>query len=213
MRLVLLGPPGAGKGTQAQRLEQELGLVHISTGDIFRANIKNKTPLGQKVEAYLSEGKLVPDELTIDLIWDRLEQEADRGYLLDGFPRTIPQAEAFTRGLNERGTELDAAILIDVAEPVLVQRLAGRRTCPKCGATYHVQDAPPKEEGICDVCGTPLVQREDDREETVQNRITVYQESTEPLIDYYEQEGKLIRIDGDRSADEVFASIRAALEQ
>lgn len=211
MRLVLLGPPGAGKGTQAKKLVERFHLSHISTGDIFRENIKNQTELGKKVESYLSSGRLVPDELTIAMLWDRLDREGEQGFLLDGFPRTLEQADALKAGLAERGRPLDAVLSIEVAEQVLVKRLAGRRTCPHCGASFHIIDQPPQKEGICDTCGTSLVQRPDDSEETVQNRIDVYREQTEPLVAYYEKEGILVHVDGDRPVDIVFHAIEAAI--
>lgn len=211
MRLVLLGPPGAGKGTQAKKLVERFHLSHISTGDIFRENIKNQTELGKKVESYLSSGRLVPDELTIAMLWDRLDREGEQGFLLDGFPRTLDQANALKAGLAERGRPLDAVLSIEVAEQVLVKRLAGRRTCPHCGASFHIADQPPQKEGICDTCGTSLVQRPDDSEETVQNRIDVYREQTEPLVAYYEKEGILVHVDGDRPVDVVFRAIEAAI--
>lgn len=211
MRLVLLGPPGAGKGTQAKKLVERFHLSHISTGDIFRENIKNQTELGKKVESYLSSGRLVPDELTIAMLWDRLDREGEQGFLLDGFPRTLEQADALKAGLAERGRPLDAVLSIEVAEQVLVKRLAGRRTCPHCGASFHITDQPPQKEGICDTCGTSLIQRPDDSEETVQNRIDVYREQTEPLVAYYEKEGILVHVDGDRPVDIVFHAIEAAI--
>ena len=211
MRLVLLGPPGAGKGTQAKKLVERFHLSHISTGDIFRENIKNQTELGKKVESYLSSGRLVPDELTIAMLWDRLDREGEQGFLLDGFPRTLEQADALKAGLAERGHPLDAVLSIEVAEQVLVKRLAGRRTCPHCGASFHITDQPPQKEDICDTCGTSLVQRPDDSEETVQNRIDVYREQTEPLVAYYEKEGILVHVDGDRPVDIVFRAIEAAI--
>lgn len=213
MKLVLLGPPGAGKGTQAKFLVEELGLVHISTGDIFRSNIKEETDLGKQVKAYLAEGKLVPDELTIAMVWDRLDQDdLQNGYLLDGFPRTIAQAEALDQGLEKRGQELDAVICINVPNETLIQRLAGRRVCPDCGSSYHVTENPPKKEGICDSCGAQLIQREDDSEETVRERITVYDKQTKPLVDYYKKEGKLLDINGDQDVALVTEDIRKALK-
>lgn len=211
MRLVLLGPPGAGKGTQAKMLEERYHLSHISTGDIFRANIKNQTELGKKVESYLSSGQLVPDELTIAMLWDRLDREGDKGFLLDGFPRTLEQADALKDGLAKRACPLDAVISIEVEEKVLVKRLAGRRTCPQCGASFHITDQPPQKEGICDVCGTSLIQRTDDTEETVQNRIAVYRKQTEPLVAYYDKEGILVHINGDQPVESVFHAIEEAL--
>ena len=186
MRLILLGPPGAGKGTQAKRVIEEFDIPHISTGDIFRKNIKEKTELGQKVEGLLAEGKLVPDELTIEIVWDRLDQEdCKNGFLLDGFPRTIPQAEALDEGLAKRGLKLDRVLNIDVDKDSLVKRLSGRRVCPNCGASYHIDNNPTKVEGICDVCQTPVIQREDDKEQTVLDRIKVYDSQTKPLVDFY----------------------------
>lgn len=211
MRLVLLGPPGAGKGTQAKKLVERFHLSHISTGDIFRENIKNQTELGKKVESYLSSGRLVPDELTIAMLWDRLDREGEQGFLLDGFPRTLDQADALKAGLAERGRPLDAVLSIEVAEQVLVKRLAGRRTCPHCGASFHITDQPPQKEGVCDTCSTSLIQRPDDSEETVQKRIDVYREQTEPLVAYYEKEGILVHVDGDRPVDIVFHAIEAAI--
>lgn len=212
MRYVLLGPPGAGKGTQAAQFVEEYGVVHISTGDIFRSNIKDETELGLKVKSYLNEGKLVPDDLTIDLVWDRLDQDdAQHGFLLDGFPRTIAQAEAFDAGLEKRNLLLDGVIRIEVDEDILIRRLAGRRICSECGATYHVDNHPPQVAGICDVCGEELIQRADDSEDTVKGRIDVYKEQTSPLIDYYREKGVLIEVDGSKSVEEVFEDIQNAV--
>lgn len=197
MRLILLGPPGAGKGTQAKRVIEEFDIPHISTGDIFRKNIKEKTELGQKVEGLLAEGKLVPDELTIEIVWDRLDQEdCKNGFLLDGFPRTIPQAEALDEGLAKRGLKLDRVLNIDVDKDSLVKRLSGRRVCPNCGASYHIDNNPPKVEGICDVCQTPVIQREDDKEQTVLDRIKVYDSQTKPLVDFYNKQDLVFTVDG-----------------
>lgn len=212
MRLVLLGPPGAGKGTQAKSIAEWLNVPHISTGDIFRSNIKNETELGKKVKAYLNAGQLVPDELTIDLIWDRLDQsDCKNGFLLDGFPRTIPQAQALTDGLAKRSIALDRALLIDVPEQDLIDRLSGRRVCESCGAPYHVQTKPTKVEGVCDLCQGKVVQRPDDSLETVQDRIDVYKDQTYPLIGYYTAAGKLARVDGTRPVSDVFAEIQTVL--
>lgn len=204
MRLILLGPPGAGKGTQAKRVIEEFDIPHISTGDIFRKNIKEKTELGQKVEGLLAEGKLVPDELTIEIVWDRLDQEDCRnGFLLDGFPRTIPQAEALDEGLAKRGLKLDRVLNIDVDKDSLLKRLSGRRVCPNCGASYHIDNNPPKVEGICDVCQTPVIQREDDKEETVLDRIKVYDSQTKPLVDFYNKQDLVFTVDGTLPIDEI----------
>lgn len=204
MRLILLGPPGAGKGTQAKRVIEEFDIPHISTGDIFRKNIKEKTELGQKVEGLLAEGKLVPDELTIEIVWDRLDQEdCKNGFLLDGFPRTIPQAEALDEGLAKRGLKLDRVLNIDVDKDSLVKRLSGRRVCPNCGASYHIDNNPPKVEGICDACKTPVIQREDDKEETVLDRIKVYDSQTKPLVDFYNKQDLVFTVDGTLPIDEI----------
>lgn len=213
MRVVLLGPPGAGKGTQAQILEENYGMVHISTGDIFRQNIKDETELGKKVKSYLAAGQLVPDALTIDLVWDRLDQaDCAKGYLLDGFPRTITQAEALDAGLKEREQKLDYVIDIQVDRKILVRRLAGRRVCKNCGATFHVDNKPPEKEGVCDVCGGELIQREDDKPATVEDRIQVYETQTAPLIAYYESHGNLITVDGAQPVDEVTKVIQEAIQ-
>lgn len=204
MRLILLGPPGAGKGTQAKRVIEEFDIPHISTGDIFRKNIKEKTELGQKVEGLLAEGKLVPDELTIEIVWDRLDQEdCKNGFLLDGFPRTIPQAEALDEGLAKRGLKLDRVLNIDVDKDSLVKRLSGRRVCPNCGASYHIDNNPPKVEGICDACQTPVIQREDDKEQTVLDRIKVYDSQTKPLVDFYNKQDLVFTVDGTLPIDEI----------
>ncbi len=204
MRLILLGPPGAGKGTQAKRVIEEFDIPHISTGDIFRKNIKEKTELGQKVEGLLAEGKLVPDELTIEIVWDRLDQEdCKNGFLLDGFPRTIPQAQALDEGLAKRGLKLDRVLNIDVDKDSLVKRLSGRRVCPNCGVSYHIDNNPPKVEGICDVCQTPIIQREDDKEQTVLDRIKVYDSQTKPLVDFYNKQDLVFTVDGTLPIDEI----------
>ena len=204
MRLILLGPPGAGKGTQAKRVIEEFDIPHISTGDIFRKNIKEKTELGQKVEGLLAQGKLVPDELTIEIVWDRLDQEdCKNGFLLDGFPRTIPQAEALDEGLAKRGLKLDRVLDIDVDKDSLVKRLSGRRVCPSCGASYHIDNNPTKVDGICDACQTPVIQREDDKEETVLDRIKVYDSQTKPLVDFYNKQDLVFTVDGTLPIDEI----------
>lgn len=209
MKLILLGAPGAGKGTQATRLEEIFKIPHISTGDIFRNNLKNKTPLGLKAKAYMDQGLLVPDELTIDLVMDRLaENDCRNGYILDGFPRTQAQTEA----LDER-VEIDAAIDVDVPDKLIVERMAGRRVCPNCGEPYHIKYEPPKKEGICDRCGTALIIREDDKPETVLKRLDVYHEQTAPLIGHYKEAGKLIQVDGTQSVDKVTQDIVEALKK
>ena len=204
--LVFLGPPGAGKGTQAKRLARDLGLVHISTGDILREAVKNQTPLGRKAKEYMDRGELVPDDLIIALIEEVMPPEG--GVIFDGFPRTIAQAEALDQMLSRKGFKLDAVILFDVPDEVVVERLSGRRVCPSCGAVYHIKFNPPKEDEICDKCGTKLVQREDDREEVVRNRLEVYRKQTAPLIEYYEGKGILIRLDASKDIEEVYQQLR-----
>ncbi|MFT4444808.1 adenylate kinase [Parvimonas sp. G1967] len=212
MRLILLGPPGAGKGTQASSIVAEYGITHISTGDIFRHNIKNETELGKKVKSYLDNGQLVPDELTIDLVWDRLSKEdCKNGFLLDGFPRTINQAEALQKGLEERGLKLDRVINIDVDKNILVKRLSGRRVCKNCGETYHVDNKPSEKEGVCDKCSGEVIQRADDNEKTVLDRIEVYESQTFPLIDFYKNLGLILTVDGTLSIEDVFSQIKESL--
>lgn len=211
-RLVLLGAPGAGKGTQAVRLADAAGIAHIATGDMFRGAVREGTPLGREVRRYLDAGRLVPDEVTISLVRERLSRpDCARGFVLDGFPRTVPQARALDRLLDEAGTPLGCVIDLEVAEESLVRRLSGRRVCPACGASYNVYLAPPRTEGRCDRCGAELVQRGDDREETVRRRLEVYREQTAPLIDFYRRQGKLRSLDGDRPLEEVAAAIRDTL--
>ena len=208
MKVVMLGAPGAGKGTQAKKIAAKYNIPHISTGDIFRANIKNGTELGKKAKTYMDQGLLVPDELVVDLVVDRVNQEdcAD-GYVLDGFPRTIPQAEALTKALASQGQKLDDAIDVDVPDENIVRRMSGRRACVGCGATYHLEYAPTKKEGICDVCGGELILRDDDKPETVEKRLGVYHEQTQPLIDYYTNAGILKRVDGTVDIEEVFQAV------
>lgn len=197
MKLVLLGPPGAGKGTQATGIAEKYSIPHISTGDIFRFNIKNETELGKEVKGYLDRGELVPDALTVRIVNDRLTQaDCENGFLLDGFPRTIAQAEALDESLANNTEALDAVINIDVEKDVLISRLSGRRVCKDCGQTYHAVNHPPKVEGVCDVCGGPVIHRADDSEETVRNRIAVYEDQTAPLIAYYEKKDLLLTVDG-----------------
>ena len=212
MRAVLLGPPGAGKGTQAVKLVEKYGVPQISTGDIFRANIKQGTELGKKAQEYMNKGELVPDSLVVDLVKDRLQQDdCKNGYLLDGFPRTIFQAEELDKFLAEQGQKLDAVINFQVGHDTLIARLTGRRICKKCGAGYHVVGMPPKVEGICDKCGGELEQRKDDTVETAENRIVVYNESTKPLIDYYEKSGDLKNFNAEQDHMVVFQEIVEAI--
>ena len=212
MKIIMLGAPGAGKGTQAKQIAGKYSIPHISTGDIFRANIKNGTDLGKKAKEYMDQGLLVPDEVTIGMLLDRIHQaDCEKGFILDGFPRTIPQAESLTRALAETGEAIDFAIDVDVPDANIVNRMGGRRACLKCGATYHVEFAPPKTENICDMCGAELVLRDDDKPETVQKRLSVYHEQTQPLIDYYKGKGVLHSVDGTQPMDAVFTSITEIL--
>lgn len=214
MKLVLLGPPGAGKGTQATGIAEKYAIPHISTGDIFRYNIKNETELGREVKSYLDQGALVPDTLTVRIVKDRLNQaDCANGFLLDGFPRTIAQAEALDESLSEQNETLDAVINIDVQKEVLITRLSGRRVCKDCGETYHAVNKPPKQAGVCDVCGGPVIHRADDTEDTVRNRIFVYEEQTAPLIAYYEQKGLLFTVDGTEPVHVVQEKIFSALDK
>lgn len=208
MKIILLGSPGAGKGTQAYKLKEYYNAIHISTGDIFRYNINNNTVLGKKVKEYLSRGELVPDELTIDLIKDKLSSiSKDTNIILDGFPRNLNQAIKLDEYLEEKSDKIDYCLNIDVLEEVLIDRLTGRRVAPKSGKVYHIKNNPPKIEGICDVSGEKLIQREDDKEETVKDRIKVYNEKTYPLIEYYRKKGILLTIDGKKSPEYVFSKI------
>ena len=213
MKIVMLGAPGAGKGTQAKMIAGKYHIPHISTGDIFRANIKEGTELGNKAKGYMDQGLLVPDELVVDLVVDRLTwDDAKEGYVLDGFPRTIPQAEALTGALAGKGEKLDFAIDIEIPDQNIIDRMGGRRACVACGATYHVVNIPPKQEGVCDSCGAALILRDDDKPETVKKRLEVYHDQTQPLIDYYKAEGSLREVDGTVSMEDVFAAIVAVLE-
>lgn len=208
MKIIMLGAPGAGKGTQAKKIADKYQIPHISTGDIFRANIKEGTELGKKAKSYMDQGLLVPDELTLELIMDRFQNpDCANGYVLDGFPRTIPQAEALTAALEKNGETIDYAINVEVPDENIVARMSGRRACLACGATYHVVYAPTKEEGICDRCGEKLVLRDDDKPETVKKRLDVYHSQTQPLIDYYTKRGKLVEVDGTQNVDAVFDAI------
>ena len=208
MKIIMLGAPGAGKGTQAKMIAEKYQIPHVSTGDIFRANIKNGTELGMDAKKYMDQGLLVPDELTVKILLDRVAQEdCVNGYVLDGFPRTIPQAEVLDEALTKLGEKIDYAINVDVPDENIVRRMSGRRACLKCGATYHIEHIPPKQEGICDSCGSELVLRDDDKPETVQNRLKVYHEQTQPLIDFYTARGVLKTVDGTVDMKEVFTAI------
>ena len=209
----MLGAPGAGKGTQAKMIASEYQIPHISTGDIFRSNIKNGTELGKKAKEYMDQGLLVPDSLTCDLVVDRIARDdAKNGYVLDGFPRTIPQAEALTEALKARGEAIDYAIDIEVPDENIVTRMSGRRACLGCGATYHIKYNPPKAENVCDACGKELVLRDDDKPETVQKRLDVYHEQTQPLISYYTEAGVLKELDGTQDIDVIFEQIKKLLK-
>src|SRR5690625_2697263 len=207
-----MGLPGAGKGTQAEMIKEKYHIPHISTGDMFRLAIKEGTELGKQAKQYMDEGALVPDEVTSGIVEERLAMDdCNEGFLLDGFPRTIPQAEALDEITKKLGKEINYVIHVDVSEDKLVARLTGRRVCPTCGGTYHVENNPPKQAGVCDKDGTPLIQRDDDTEETVQKRLTVNIEQTKPLLDFYEQKGVLVTVDGDKDIAEVFANIVAKI--
>ena len=213
MKIVMLGAPGAGKGTQAIMICEKYQIPHISTGDIFRSNIKEGTELGRKAKEYMDQGLLVPDELTTDLVVDRIQKEdCENGYVLDGFPRNIPQAMALREALKEKGESLDFALNVDVADENIIRRMSGRRACPVCGATYHIEHMKPEKEGICDKCGSELIIREDDKPETVKRRLEVYYDLTKPLIDLYEEEGILKTVDGSRDINIVFEDITKILE-
>lgn len=208
MKIVMLGAPGAGKGTQAIMIADKYGIPHISTGDIFRANIKNNTPLGVEAKKYIDAGELVPDELTVQILLDRVaKDDCQNGYVLDGFPRTIPQAEVLEEALSKLNDGIDYAINVDVPDENIIKRMGGRRACLKCGATYHIEHVPPKAEGICDNCGDQLVLRADDQPETVKNRLEVYHKQTQPLIDFYSQKGVLKNVDGTVDMKDVFSAI------
>lgn len=214
MKIIMLGAPGAGKGTQAQMIADQYHIPHVSTGDIFRANIKNGTELGMEAKKYMDQGLLVPDELTVKILLDRVaEEDCKEGYLLDGFPRTIPQAEVLDKALTELGDVIDYAINVDVPDENIVKRMSGRRACLSCGSTYHMEHIPPKKEGVCDKCGNELVLRDDDKPETVLNRLEVYHKQTQPLIQFYEEKGVLRTVDGTKPMKEVFDSIVEILEK
>lgn len=208
MKLVMLGAPGAGKGTQAKILAKKYGIPHISTGDIFRENIRNKTELGIKAYAFISKGQLVPDELVLDLIADRLtEKDTKNGFVLDGFPRTIPQAISLDETLSNLETDIDKVVNIHVSDENIVKRMSGRRACKDCGATYHIKNLPPKIDGKCDNCDGELILRSDDKPETVLKRLEVYHNQTQPLIEYYENKKVLLTVDGSNPVEEIFEAI------
>ena len=208
MNLILLGPPGAGKGTQAARIVEKYDIPHISTGDIFRKNISEGTKLGKKAKEYMDKGELVPDSLVIEIATDRLtDDDCKNGFLLDGFPRTVEQAVALDAFLGKNGDKIDHVLDIDVPKEELMTRLIGRRVCKECGATYHVTNMPPAKEGICDKCGGELMQRADDTESTVENRIEVYNRQTKPLLDYYDKTGNIVHLDGSIGFEKLFAQI------
>ncbi len=212
INVIFLGPPGGGKGTQAQLLVKEFGIPQISTGDMLRDAVKRGTELGKLAKKYMDEGKLVPDEVVIGIIKERLSQDdTKKGFILDGFPRTVPQAEALDRLLEEMGRGLTAVVLIDVPKEELLRRLTGRRTCSKCGKMYHIEFSPPKKEGVCDECGGELYQRDDDKEETILKRLEVYESQTLPLVDYYEKKGILKRVDGVGKIEEIYLKVKEAI--
>ncbi|MFZ7132951.1 MAG: adenylate kinase [Eubacteriales bacterium] len=214
MRIILLGPPGAGKGTQAAKIVKSYDVPHISTGDIFRKNLKEGSPLGLKAKEYMNKGLLVPDELVVDLVKDRLtDEDCSQGFMLDGFPRTVVQAEALEGELKDLQIKLDAVINIEVDPKLLLKRLTGRRICKSCGSTYHIDFNPSKNVGHCDRCDGEIFQRDDDKEETVKKRLDVYKEQTKPLINYYENKGLLININGEGKIENVFNEISHALQE
>ena len=212
MKIIMLGAPGAGKGTQAKRIAKKYNIPHISTGDIFRANIKEGTELGKKAKEYMDKGELVPDDITIGMLLDRIHKDDCKdGFVLDGFPRTIPQAKSLTKALSELGEKIDYAVNIDVPDESIITRMGGRRACLSCGSTYHIKYSAPKKENICDNCGSELVIRDDDKPETVKKRLDVYHKQTQPLIDYYDNEKILASVDGTKDMEEVFLDIIAVL--
>ncbi len=214
MRLILMGLPGAGKGTQAEKINEKYGIPHISTGDMFRLAIKEGTPLGKEAQSFMDNGELVPDSVTNGIVEERLaKDDCEEGYLLDGFPRTIPQAEALEDITNKLDRKLDYVIHVDVPEEKLLERLTGRRVCPTCGTSYHVIYNPPKVDGVCDKDGSALIQRDDDTAETVQKRLDVNVAQAQPLLDFYEEKGILITVDGDQAIDKVFEDIQAQLDK
>lgn len=208
MRIIMLGAPGAGKGTQAKKIAEKYQIPHISTGDIFRSNIKEGTELGRKAKEYMDQGALVPDELTIGMLMERIQSDdCENGYVLDGFPRTIPQAESLKKALSDMGQKIDFAIDVDVPDEIIIDRMAGRRACIACGATYHIVYNASRVPDVCDVCGAGLVLREDDKPETVKKRLSVYHDQTKPLIEYYKEAGVLVNINGTQELNKVFSDI------
>lgn len=213
MKIIMLGAPGAGKGTQAKMIAEKYAIPHVSTGDIFRANIKEGTELGKEAKKYMDQGLLVPDELTVKILLDRVaKDDCKNGYVLDGFPRTIPQAQVLDNALEELGDKIDYAIDVEVPDENIIKRMSGRRACLGCGATYHIEHIPPKKDGVCDTCGQELVLRDDDQPETVKNRLEVYHEQTQPLIDFYTEKGILKTVDGTKDMKDVFVAIVSILE-
>lgn len=213
MKIIMLGAPGAGKGTQAKMIAETYKIPHVSTGDMFRLNIKNGTELGMEAKKYMDQGLLVPDELTVRILLDRVaKDDCENGYVLDGFPRTIPQAEVLEEALNKLGDKIDYAIDVEVPDENIIRRMGGRRACVSCGATYHIEHVPPKKEGICDQCGQELVLRDDDKPETVKNRLRVYQEQTQPLLKFYSERGVLRSVDGTQDMQDVFKAITEILK-
>jgi adenylate kinase len=213
MKVILLGAPGAGKGTQAKRIAADYDIPHISTGDIFRENIKNNTQLGLRAKEYMDQGLLVPDELVLELIMDRFKApDCKNGYVLDGFPRTIPQAKALDKALEENNDSIEYAINVDVADEVIIDRMAGRRACLSCGRTYHIKTLKPKTEGLCDYCNSNLVLRDDDKPDTVKKRLAVYHEQTQPLLEYYDKKGILYNVDGTGGIDKIYNDIIRIIE-
>lgn len=212
MKIIMLGAPGAGKGTQAKKVAKKYNIPHISTGDIFRANIKEGTELGKRAKEYMDKGELVPDDITIGMLLDRIHKaDCKDGFVLDGFPRTIPQAKSLSEALSKLNEKIDYAINIDVPDDSIITRMSGRRACLSCGSTYHIKYSAPKKENICDNCGSELVIRDDDKPETVKKRLDVYHKQTQPLIDYYDDENILANVDGTKDMEEVFLDIVAVL--
>lgn len=212
MNIVLFGPPGAGKGTQSELLVKKMGMLHISTGDLFRAAIKGKTELGEKAQSYMDQGALVPDEIVIGMVEEKLSEPEVKNFILDGFPRTKPQAVALGEMLKSRGIDFERAVFLQVDHKILLDRLCGRRLCKGCGRVFHIQANPPKKEGICDYCGSSLEQRSDDKESVINHRLEAYEKSTEPLVDFYKKKGKYVEIDGLGEASEIFERIQEVLQ-